>query len=99
MCSRALWCHRCGYYVCESCIDAARQCPKCLEGNIEDYSVCGAGKEVDSVDDGGGGRKSKFKERSFRTVSTKEREGDYLMMKREGSREEQEEENIYETID
>ncbi len=28
---RALWCHRCGYYVCEGCIDAARQCPKCLE--------------------------------------------------------------------
>ena len=46
---KAMWCHRCGYYVCETCIDAARQCPKCLEGNIDQYS--GGGGESGGGDD------------------------------------------------
>ena len=31
-------CHNCGFFVCERCLDKARQCPKCLMGSIDDYS-------------------------------------------------------------
>ena len=31
-------CHNCGFFVCERCLEKARQCPKCLMGSIDDYS-------------------------------------------------------------
>ena len=31
-------CHNCGFFVCERCLEKARQCPKCLMGSIDDYT-------------------------------------------------------------
>lgn len=31
-------CHKCGYMTCEACLQEAKQCPKCLMGNIDIYS-------------------------------------------------------------
>ena len=31
-------CHNCGFFVCERCLEKARQCPKCLMGTIDDYT-------------------------------------------------------------
>ncbi len=39
-------CHNCGFFVCERCLDKARQCPKCLMGNIDDYSSPNFDQEV-----------------------------------------------------
>ena len=33
-------CHNCGFFVCERCLEKARQCPRCLMGSIDDYTCC-----------------------------------------------------------
>ena len=33
-------CHNCGFFVCERCLEKARQCPKCLMADIDNYTCC-----------------------------------------------------------